>query len=77
MKTPEWNEVQEAVTKLNRMKIEKLGKAYGKDRLEQDGVQPHEVAQQILSLAPGESPHIGPLLLDLAAKLRESNSEWH
>lgn len=65
----EWSDVQTAVTDLNKAKIEALGKRYNKPRLVQEGATVAEVQQQILSLAPGNHPAIGPLLLDLAAKL--------
>jgi len=44
--------------------------------LNQEGVMPHEIVEQILSMAPGEHPHLGPIMLDLAEKLKESNQEW-
>lgn len=71
-----WDAIQKAVTDLNRMQIAKIGKSFGKERLHQEGVQPHEIVEQILQMAPGDHPHLGPILLDLAEKLKETNTEW-
>lgn len=71
-----WETIQKAVTDLNRLEIAKIGKSFGKERLYQEGVRPHEIVQQILSMAPGDHPHLGPILLDLAEKLKESDNEW-
>lgn len=71
-----WETIQKAVTDLNRLEIAKIGKSFGKERLYQESVRPHEIVQQILSMAPGDHPHLGPILLDLAEKLKESDNEW-
>lgn len=71
-----WEDIQEAINSKNRLQLKKIGLSYGKPKLEQEGVPAHEVAQQLIALAPGDHPHIGPLLLDLADKLKAS-AEWH
>jgi len=75
--TYKWEDIQQAVNSNDRQLIRKIGLSYDKPRLEQEGVQIEEVKQQIISMAPGNHPHLGPILLDLAAKLYEKDSEWH
>ena len=72
-----WEDIQQAVNANDRQMIRKIGLSYDKPKLEQEGVQIEEVKQQIISMAPGNHPHLGPILLDLAAKLYERDSEWH
>lgn len=66
----EWSEIQEAVNTRNRKKIEALGKKFNKPRIQQEGVRADEVAEQILAMAPGHHPMVGPCLLDLAEKIK-------
>jgi len=75
--TYKWEDIQQAINTNNRRLIRDIGLSYDKPRIEQEGVQVEEVKQQIISMAPGNHPHIGPILLDLAAKLYERDTEWH
>jgi hypothetical protein len=76
-KAHNWEQILEAVNTLNRPMIQKIGESYGKAKLHQEGVAIHEVVQQIHSLAPGNHPALGPILLDLADKLKDQPGEWH
>lgn len=71
-----WSEIQEAVNTLNRPMIKKIGLSYNKPPLHQEGVTVQEIAQQVLAMAPGDHPHLGPILLGLSDKIQEY-SEWH
>jgi hypothetical protein len=64
-----WADIQKAVVNLDKKKIKKYGQELGKDALIQPGISVAEVQHQILSMAPGKHPMLGPLLLDLAGKL--------
>lgn len=77
MHTYKWEDIQKAVNDRNRLLIERIGKSYNKPILHQEGVAVHEVQQQIIAMAPGNHPQLGPLLLDLAEKLKDENREWH
>lgn len=72
-----WEDIQKAVNNDNRLMIKKIGESFSKPRLEQEGVMVHEVKEQIMAMAPGDHPHLGPILLDLAEKLKNENREWH
>jgi hypothetical protein len=67
--TPEWVEIQIAVTNKDKKRLKELGEMFSKPRLQQEGVKAEEVAEQVLSMAPGGHPLLGPLLLDLSEKL--------
>lgn len=64
----DWEQIKEAVQTRNKQQIKRIGASYGRPRIVQEGLRPDEVAQQILSLAPG-NVLVGPLMLDLAEKL--------
>lgn len=66
-----WADIQEAVNNRNIKKLFALGKKFGKPRIQQEGVRVDEVADQIMSMAPGHHPLVGPCLLDLAEKLKK------
>lgn len=68
-----WEQTRQAVTSGNRILIKKIGESHGKPRLHQEGVTIPEVKEQILAMAPGNHPHLGPILLDLAEKLK---ADW-
>lgn len=70
-KEPEWSSVLAALNHNDRIDIKALGEAYGKPRKIQEGVSAEEVRAQLLQLAPGKHPLVGPLLLDLADKMRD------
>ena len=67
--THKWEDIRQAVVNRDKKTLKKIGMSYGKPILEQEGVTVEEVAQQILGMAPGKHPCLGPLLLDLADKL--------
>ncbi len=68
-KVPNWDKIQAAVNSNNKLEIKALGEAYGKAKKVQEGVTAEEVREQILQMAPGDNPLVGPLLLDLSDKL--------
>lgn len=70
-----WEQIREAVVSDNRLMIKRLGESFNKPRIDQEGVTIEEVKQQILSMAPGNHPHLGPILLDLAEKLKQ-RTQW-
>ncbi len=70
-KEPGWSAVLAALNNNDKLDIKALGEAYGKPRKIQEGVSAEEVRAQLLKLAPGKHPLVGPLLLDLADKMRD------
>lgn len=65
----DWEKIVDAVEKRNRHMLEFYGRKYNRPRLQQEGVTNEELISQIMSLAPGEHPMTGPLLLDLADRI--------
>lgn len=66
-----WADIQDAVNNRDIKKLFVLGKKFGKPRIQQEGVKVDEVVDQIMSMAPGHHPMLGPCLLDLAEKLKK------
>lgn len=64
----DWETISKAVTDKDKAMIKRIGASFGRPRLIQEGVAASEVEKQIMSLAPGHVL-VGPLLLDLHAKL--------
>ena len=69
--TYKWEQIREAVVTDNRLMLKRIGESFKKPMLEQEGVTIEEAKQQILGMAPGDHPHLGPILLDLAEKLKQ------